>query len=256
MMSLTTSSQHHVMNDDGLCWTMCQFPPFYTMQPVPATLQRQLSLWANVLVHHAIFSYETERTSTSGTTPIPIRLFTSSDTVFVHEALQRTLPRDAAELVLAYMADHMPQRCMWVDGVADSRMLMVVCCEGGWASVENAFFDFILEDSSSATTAADLQKNGVVVTFDELVDEAACFSRLSSLPPSPLMNKYGSIIAASPLAAKPCGRCTLEQAIRATAAVLSDRMHQRSSQPPRFAVQCFNMDGSTTGPYEGVKIGG
>lgn len=254
---------------------MYRFPPFYTLQPVPATLQKQLSMWANLLLQHAWYRYSAERrvSKQSGSTtsadgraaaPHPVRLYTPNSDFFTNEALPRTLPKDAASMVLAYLAEHVPHRCAWVqthEGSSSqdrtaSQSLLVACCEGGLEALETAFFDFILEDSTSATTSADLRKNGVVTTLDELLSEG-CLNRVSALSPVAAIDRSATQVEATlghVLASKSSGLCTTEQALRAILSYLSERTIQRRS-PPSFAVRMFNLDGGDEPPFEGIKIG-
>jgi hypothetical protein len=238
-------------------WVMYQLPPFFTLQPVPATLQRQLSMWASVVLEHAAYHAARAVPPTEAAT---MRLYTSSSALFSSAKLHRELPHDAVQQLFEFMAEKFSNRCaLQSNPESGGVLLLVACVQGGLASLETELFRWVLEESASATTAADLAKTGAVLTFDELV-EGRCLSSSndgkSALAVDPQEVHRAAAHMPSELREQPSGAASDEAVLRTFLHHLSDRGSSDTSTLSSFRIRLFNLDGNNEPPYDGVKIGG
>lgn len=252
---------------DSQHWFMSRLPPFYTLQPVPATLHKQLALWSQLLLDHAFFRAATTALGECAS----IRVYTSSCDLFSNQAIHRALSKDAAASVLVYAAEHFPERCaLLAPGGSDEEdsSLLVSTIRGGLTAQETAVYRWVLDESSCATTTTDLAKTGVVLTFDELVEEK-CLGYVPPALDSILFKPQWSTEIAEKMrgamgavARKTAGSCSEESAVRALMQHLSCKSSVSSphgcaaSLSQSYRVLLFNLDGTDEPPYQGVKIGG
>ncbi|CAJ1037491.1 putative dolicholphosphate-mannose synthase [Leishmania braziliensis MHOM/BR/75/M2904] len=224
-------------------WSFFGLPPFFTEQHSPATLDRQSTLWSNLLLDHAI--YHTQRTAGGDTNPL-LRFYTTNSDIFYNPAINKRLsPEGAHTMLQALVARHPNHAVVVSDGGPKDFSVLVCTTEGGLKGIEENLLRYILEHGEVQTVAM-LSKKGTVMTFDELAGGAALgygqsrpayLARLSS--------------AAVPVA--DVGDLSEEQAVRTYLHALD---HHPVSVMRPFKVTLFNLDGTTTQPYQGVKFGG
>jgi len=222
----------------GEHWVYYDLPPFFTLQPIPATLQKQQRLWTSVILDHAAWA-----SSHKGYSSV-LRLYTPRCELFTNSRLKMTLPQDAAHALLENISTANTSHTAMIDDHGQVALL-VTTAVGGLAGVEEGLVKWLLREGS-ATTLTDLEKNGVVMTFDELV-ERKCLAgvpigAVAPLPPSLTVADFAAI-----------GRLTDEQAIRSLLTVLRGRPVS-TTKPLRITL--FNLDGSQKEPFQGVKFGG
>jgi ESCRT-II complex subunit VPS25 len=227
-------------------WNFFGLPPFFTEQHSPATLARQSTLWSNLLLDHAV--YHAQRTRSSGADDINalLRFYTSHSDVFYNPAINKRLSPEAAHTMLQALVAQHPNHAVVVSDNGPSDYSVLICTtEGGLKEMEEVLLRYILDNGAVQTTAM-LSKKGTVMTFDELAGGTA----LSYRQPAP------TYLARSSSAAVPVadvGRLSEEQAIRTYLHALN---HRPVSAMRPFKVTLFNLDGSSTQPYQGVKFGG
>lgn len=231
-------------------WSFFGLPPFFTEQHSPATLDRQTALWSNLLLDHAIYHAQRTRSSNTGSSGEDInavlRFYTTRSDIFYNPSINKRLSAEAAHTMLQSLVARHPNHAVVVADGGPSDFSVVVCAtEGGLKEVEEGLLRFILDNGAVQTTAM-LSTKGTVMTFDELAGGTA----LSYGQPSP------TYLARSSSAAVPVtdvGKLSEEQAIRTYLHALDNR--PVSAMRP-FKVTLFNLDGSNTQPYQGVKFGG
>jgi ESCRT-II complex subunit VPS25 len=232
---------------DGKHWVFFDLPPMYTMQPVPGTLQRQLSMWADILLDHAASGMDHNVADSSRCSVL--RLYSTSSPIFANNTIQRALKPDDARNVLEALVANYPQHCAQVSSKREGYSVLIACNEGGFSSIEQSILLWLLEESGNATTTAELAKSGVVLTFDELVDGRCLYYKTLDRP---LSRPTAAHMPAS-LRESLCGVVSDEVALRA----LLDSVRERpNSALGSFKVTLFNLDGSDTTPYQGIKLGG
>ncbi|CUG91231.1 vacuolar protein-sorting-associated protein 25, putative [Bodo saltans] len=239
-------------------WIMYQLPPFFTLQPVPATLQRQLTMWASVVFEHAAFH------ATRAKPPVEssmMRLYTTSSGLFTSSKLHRELPHDAIQQLFEFMAEKFSNRCALQSSPESVGIsLLVACVQGGLGALESELYRWVLEESASATTATDLAKTGAVLTFDELVEGRCLLTSSSNTNHSLLVDSKEIHRAASHMPAElreqSSGAASEEVVLRAFLHHLWDRGPGDNATLSSFRIRLFNLDGSSEPPYDGVKIGG
>lgn len=231
---------------------MYQLPPFFTLQPVPATLLKQLSMWAAVVLDHA--SVRAMHAKPPGES-VDMRLYAASSPLFSSAKLRRALSEESVQQLFEYMADKFPNQCALLRPpeatLGDGSMLLVSCVHGGFETIEKRFYRWVLEESASATTVADLSKTGVVLTFDELA-EGRCLTSLDR----PTLHLSGPPLVPDDIRDQQSGAASDEVILRVFLQLLSDRSMKHASTGHSFRVRLFNLDGSSDPPYDGVKIGG
>lgn len=374
-------------------WAYYQLPIFYTLQPNPPTRQKQVALWADLLIQNGlrqcslanknVIEYEKSQQSgdllSSSASPLlqlrsvsnklnalpsdtcPFAtLFTSDDSIFINQTLNRRLPRSVIGLIFQTAMLMYPNRCIsnvpmthavrpqgdtelygsaassasasgkqqpissavdegssdrmgsWlsslfsgskhkralaentpqqqqqsfhnaeaaspneIDAASASHWLVVFANGGGHTSImTDHVMPWVLEMGGGLTTA-NLKKNGVITTFDELASENA----LSYTPPTkegrggaPVSITYTPPIRGMPprllgpsvnaenptnaavTATKMANGITNEYVLR-----LLLHYYQHSAAAAAAGnlarITLFNLDDSDRQPYEGVKFGG
>ncbi|KPA79856.1 putative dolicholphosphate-mannose synthase [Leptomonas pyrrhocoris] len=226
-------------------WSFFGLPPFFTEQHSPATLDRQSALWSSLILDHAV--YHAQRAPTSGEdTNALLRFYTSHSDVFYNPAIHKRLSAEAAHTMLQSLVTRHPNHAVVVSDNGPSDYSVLVCTtEGGLKQVEEGLLRFILDNGAVQTTAM-LSTKGTVMTFDELAEGTALSYGQSK--PVYLARSSGATVPVADV-----GRLSAEQAIRTYLHALD---HRPVSAMRPFKVTLFNLDGSTTQPYQGVKFGG
>ncbi|CBZ25870.1 conserved hypothetical protein [Leishmania mexicana MHOM/GT/2001/U1103] len=224
-------------------WSFFGLPPFFTEQHSPATVDRQCTLWSNLLLDHAI--YHAKRTA-GGDTNALLRFYNTQSDVFYNPAINKRLSPEAAHTMLQSLVARHPNHAVIVsDGGPRDFSVLVCTTEDGFKGMEETLLRYILGHGEVQTTAM-LSKTGTVMTFDELASGTA----LGYGQARPVyLARFSS--AAVPVA--DVGRLSEEQAIRMYLHALN---HRPVSAMRPFKVTLFNLDGTTTQPYQGVKFGG
>ncbi|KAG5489176.1 hypothetical protein GH5_00037 [Leishmania sp. Ghana 2012 LV757] len=224
-------------------WSFFGLPPFFTEQHSPVTLDRQSTLWSNLLLDHAI--YHAQRTA-GGDTSALLRFYTTYSDIFYNPAINKRLSPDAAHTMLQALVARHPNHAVVVsDGGPKDFSVLVCTTEDGLKGVEERLLRYILDHGEVQTTAM-LSKKGTVMTFDELAGGKA----LSYGQARPM---YLARFSSADVPVADVGRLSEEQAIRTYLHALD---HGLMSAGRPFKVTLFNLDGSTTQPYQGVKFGG
>ncbi|RNF23039.1 putative dolicholphosphate-mannose synthase [Trypanosoma conorhini] len=229
-------------------WSFFQLPPFFTLQPGPTALARQKSLWGNLIMDHAAhYAPQTK----PGFCPF-LRLYKSTSDVFRNPSVNRRLPPGAARQMLESLVTQSPNHCAVLptggntDENNDENFAVLLACNvGGLKEIEQALLSWIL-DRGAGTTTAHLAQKGVVMTFDELVENKCLTYRRDREP-------FLSRRSTAPVNVGDVGALSEEQAIRTLLDCLKNRPLS-ALRPIRITL--FNMDGSERQPYEGVKFGG
>lgn len=223
-------------------WAFFQLPPFFTQQPAAATLERQTSLWASLLLDHA--SYHA-RQSKTGTCAV-LRYYSSTSDIFQNAKTNRRLaPEGAATMLEALVRLHPNHAVVVSNGGPEDFSVLVATTVGGLKELEQSLLSWILEMGQGTTTAM-LAKKGVVMTFDELAESKCLQYKLSKLA-------FLTRTSDEPVPVGDVGALGEEQAIRCFLQALN---HRPVSVMQPFKITLFNMDGSSKQPYEGVKFGG
>lgn len=228
-------------------WSFFGLPPFFTEQHAPATLDRQSSLWSSLLIDHAV--YHAQRTRNSGTGDdinALLRFYTSHSDIFYNPSINKRLSPEAAHTMLQSLVARHPNHAAVVSDNGPSDYSVLVCTtEGGFKAMEEVVLRYILDNGAVQTTAL-LSTKGTVMTFDELAGGRA----LSYGQSSP---KYLARSSSAAVPVADVGCLSEEQAIRTYLQALD---HRPVSVMRPFKVTLFNLDGSDTQPYQGVKFGG
>lgn len=228
-------------------WSFFGLPPFFTEQHSSATLDRQTTLWSNLLIDHAIYHAQRTASGSGGDTNALLRFYTTHSDVFYNPSINKRLSPEAAHTMLQSLVARHPNHAVIVSEGGPSELSVLVCTtEGGLKAMEENLLRYILDHGEVQTTAM-LAKKGTVMTFDELAGGTALgygqsrptyLARPSAAPSVPVAD---------------VGQLSEEQAIRTYLHALDNR--PVSAMRP-FKVTLFNLDGSTTQPYQGVKFGG
>lgn len=241
-------------------WAFYGLPPFFTVQPAPGTLERQLSLWHNILLDHAICyagagqqSQGAEGFSSSHSCPL-VRVYNENSDVFYHSGLKRRVPPSGARTILQSFATQHPNEvvvtCPGKEKSAATFEVLVATNKGGLRELEQSVLNWVLEMGEGTTTAM-LSKNGAVITFDELVEGHALSYGRKANNAAWIADR---VTSTNPLPCKDCGAVTEEQALRLLFKAQSYRAPGSPLQP--FAITLFNLDGTDEEPYQGLKLGG
>lgn len=234
-------------------WAFFQLPPFFTEQPAPGTLERQLEIWHSLLLDHAI--YHSSRSPTNICTCL--RHYDENSDIFYNPKLQRRMSPENARTVLRSFAAKHPNRVVKVishsaGGKNEVEEVLVATHKEGLRAVEDGLLKSILENAG--TTTAMLSQKGAVCTFEEMSQERVLSSQCPSKEQKWLAERTSN---EDPL---PCGSASRgglpeDQAVRL---LLKSQPYRSVAGSPfqSFAVTFFNMDGSDDEPYQGVKIGG
>ena len=235
-------------------WAFYMLPPFFTLQPVPGTLCKQQKLWADVVLDHAAWATTLTPESDGISSCEVLRLYTPDCALFHNPSLGLRMATSSAAAMLEGVANAHPNQCALVEGStpSSSSSLLVSCVSGGLAAVEHSLLSWLLEEGGGTTTN-DLAKNGVVMTFDELIDAKCLYYK--STPK--LQRQSGGqdlppILTADP-ASRYVGSVSDEVALRSLIVALQGRA---VSLLRPFKITQFNLDGSSTQPFEGIKFGG
>lgn len=234
-------------------WSFFGLPPFFTEQHSPATLDRQCTLWSNLLLDHAVYHAQRTRSSSkSGSgggaedANALLRFYTAHSDVFYNPAINKRLSPEAAHTMLQALVTRHPNHAVVVSDNGSSDFSVLVCTtKGGLKAMEEGLLRFILDNGAVQTTAL-LSTKGTVMTFDELAGGTA----LSYEQPNTV---YLDRFSNAPVPVADVGRLSEEQAIRTYLHALD---HRPVSAMRPFKVTLFNLDGSDTQPYQGVKFGG
>lgn len=229
-------------------WSFFGLPPFFTEQHSPATLDRQCTLWSNLILDHAVYHAQRTRSGSSKNDDANalLRFYTSHSDVFYNPTINKRLSAEAAHTMLQSLVARHPNHAVVVSDNGPSDSSVLVCAtEGGLKEMEEVLLRYILDNGAVQTTAM-LSTKGTVMTFDELAGGSA----LSYGQPNP---KYLARLSTAEVPVADVGRLSEEQAIRTYLHALDNR--PVSAMRP-FKVTLFNLDGSTTQPYQGVKFGG
>nr|CCC93628.1 conserved hypothetical protein [Trypanosoma congolense IL3000] len=224
-------------------WDFFKLPPFFTLQPAPAALERQLMLWGNLVMDHAASHAPNTR---SDACPF-LRLYSCTSSLFRNDSINRRLSSEHAKKVLSSLAVQRPEHCVLTgnDDNEEDVSLLVSTNKGGLKELEQSLLEWILE-RGVGTTVAHLSQKGVVMTFNELVDGHCLAYKCES---SGLVRRLSQDVV--PI--EDVGVLSHEQAVRCFLHTLSVRP---ISHQGLFSVTLFNLDGSNRRPYEGVKFGG
>ena len=383
-------------------WGFYQLPFFYTLQPNPPTRQKQLALWADLLVqtalrqcslgHPSMRAWEAASSGAAGNSAaaagppadaravsaklnaLPndkcpfVALFTAEDPLFANAAINRRLPKAAIPLVFQAAMLMYPSLCVsnvpvthplaapgdaelykdpsaaaaaanakkshhqsaaapdqmagWLSSlfgtsraahhhhnqkataaaaaahqqqqqqqaaeepeeVAEQYWLAVFANDGGHTSVMSDHVLRWVMDMGGGLTTANLKKNGVVTTFDEMATENALVYTpharegggapvvVTYAPPAKGMPERlvsgaagGSAATASASTTTTRGSAAAQAAaLRLSNGVTNEHvlrllLHFYQHSPaatPVTQITLFNLDGSDQQPYEGVKFGG
>ncbi|RNF11865.1 putative dolicholphosphate-mannose synthase [Trypanosoma rangeli] len=236
------------MSDEPDHWSFFQLPPFFTLQPGTTALARQKCLWGNLILDHAAHHALNTRPGLCSF----LRLYKSTSDVFRNPSLNRRLPPGAARQMLEFLVAQNPIHCVVVSTDDDNNenddenfAVLLACNVGGLKEIEQALLSWIL-DRGAGTTIAHVAQKGVVMTFDELV-ENKCLTY--GRDREPVLSRS----SASPVPIGDVGALSEEQAIRTLLHSLKNR--PLSTLHP-ICITLFNLDGSERQPYEGVKFGG
>ncbi|KEG12207.1 putative dolicholphosphate-mannose synthase [Trypanosoma grayi] len=224
-------------------WSFFQLPPFFTLQPGPAALMRQVSLWGNLIMDHAAYHAPHTRRGSCRF----LRLYKTTSDVFRNPSISRRLPADAARRMLEALVTQQPNFCAAVRSDDDDKefAVLVACNAGGLKEIEESLLSWLL-DSGAGTTTEHLARSGVVMTFDELAEgNCLAYNRARD----PLMGR----LTQDPVPIPDVGTLSEEQAVRA---FLQALMTRPVSVLRPFRITFFNLDGSERQPYQGVKFGG
>ncbi|GET93092.1 hypothetical protein, conserved [Leishmania tarentolae] len=224
-------------------WSFFGLPPFFTEQHSPATLNRQCTLWSNLLLDHAI--YHAQCTTGSDTNAL-LRFYTTQSDIFYNPVINKRLSPEAAHTMLQSLVARHPNHAVVVsDGGPRDFSVLVCTTEDGFKGMEETLLRYILDHGEVQTTAM-LSKKGTVMTFDELASGTA-------LGYGQTHRKYLARFSSAAVLVADVGRLSEEQAIRMYLHALN---HRPVSSMRPFKVTLFNLDGTTTQPYQGVKFGG
>lgn len=245
-------------------WAFYGLPPFFTEQPAPGTLERQLSLWHKLILDHAIY-YGQMTSSTSSCSMV--RMYDEHSDIFANVELQRRMPPKAARQVLLTLATEHPNEAVVVtpspnDGPLE---ILVASIRGGLKELEQGVLDWVLELGEGTTTTM-LSSKGAVFTFEEMVEKKALSYGLtknhSRRGSKNREGKSGSsswvaerLSSTAPLPCKDVGAISDEQTLRVMFKAQPNRIGSEIPWKP-FGITLFNLDGTEKEPYQGVKIGG
>lgn len=253
-MSLSTSHKENP-------WGFYGLPPFFTEQPAPGTLERQLSLWHTLILDHAIYYAQQNSSSSSSKCPV-VRLYDEHSDIFANPELQRRMPPQAARQVLLSLATQHPNEAVVVTPTLGDPPLevLVSSARGGLKALEDGVLKWVLELGEGTTTSM-LSTKGAVFTFEEMADQKALLYGFSKNDPS--KNNTSSskswiadrLCGTTPLPCKDVGAVSEEQALRLMFKAQPNRIGGGTPWKP-FAITLFNLDGTEEEPYQGVKIGG
>ncbi|KAH9582007.1 ESCRT-II complex [Trypanosoma melophagium] len=224
-------------------WSFFQLPPFFTLQPAPASFERQVSLWGNLIMDHAVFHTPLSKPGACSF----LRLYKSTSDVFRNQSLNRRLAPSAAGQMLEFLATQQPNHTALVSsGDSKGVALLVATNLGGFKEIEQSLLSWIL-DRGAGTTTAHLAQSGVVMTFDELAS-SNCLSYKRDH--DPIMSR---ISHETSIPVEDVATLSDEQAVRTLLQALKSRPVSLLSP---FRITFFNLDGTEREPYEGVKFGG
>ncbi|CBH15487.1 hypothetical protein, conserved [Trypanosoma brucei gambiense DAL972] len=224
-------------------WDFFKLPPFFTLQPSPSALERQMALWGNLVMDHAAFHAQHRKRDTC---PL-LRLYSCNSGLFRNETINRRLRPEDVKKVISSLVAQWSEHCVLTsdgDGMGDASVL-VTTSKGGLKELEQSLLAWILE-RGAGTTVAYLSQKGVVMTFDELVDGQCLLYSRESEQLLPRLTQEAVPI-------EDVGALSQEQAVRCFLHTLAERP---VSHKGLFSVTLFNLDGSDRRPYEGVKFGG
>ncbi|KAG5463859.1 hypothetical protein LSCM1_00031 [Leishmania martiniquensis] len=224
-------------------WSFFGLPPFFTEQHSPVTLDRQSTLWSNLLLDHAV--YHAQRTA-DGDTNTLLRSYSTFSDIFYNPTINKRLsPEGAHTMLQALVARHPNHAVVVSDGGPRDFSVLVCTTEDGLSGMEEKLLRYLLDHGEVQTTAM-LSKKGTVMTFDELAgDKALGYGQARPV--------YLTRLSSAAVPVADVGRLTEEQAIRTYLRALD---HRPMSAMRSFKVTLFNLDGTTTQPYQGVKFGG
>lgn len=225
-------------------WSFFQLPPFFTEQPAPATRERQVALWAALILDHAAYH---ARQNKKDACPM-VRTYTTSSDIFYNSKLRRRLQPAAVRAILEGLIAHHPNYAVAVnaeDDDSDEFVVLVATNDGGLKQLEQTLLSWILEMGQGTTTAA-LAKKGAIMTFDELA-ESRCLQYKHN-PVAFLARTSSETVPVGDV-----GALGEEQAVRLFLEALNNR--PVSVMQP-FKITLFNLDGCSKQPYQGVKFGG
>ncbi|CCW59921.1 unnamed protein product [Phytomonas sp. EM1] len=221
-------------------WDFFQLPPFFTQQPAPLSLERQITLWGSLILDHA--TYHAKRRPV-GACPV-LRCYSANSDIFYNPSIQRRLPPAGARVMLEGLVAQHSNHCAVLNADADDFTVLVATNKGGFSELEQSLSSWLLE-AGQGTTLAMLEKKGAVMTFDELAEGKCLEYKLQPvifLDCSPDKVPIGDV-----------GVLNYELAIRSFLEVLANNPNI-FVRPLRITL--FNLDGSNKRPYQGVKFGG
>ena len=271
-------------------WNFVDLPPFFTMQPVPGTFQRQLQLWADLLMDHALWAASLLGLQSSSSSVL--RMYTVESDIFFHPTHKKRLPKEAVLGVFELLVQLYPNLCAILkqeDQEEDAvyGVLIATCDAGGFAALEASLLKWVLEVGGGLTTSH-LSAQGVVTTLEEL-SSASClyYHHSSSVANSTKRGSEGEeqpiptsvqwvkdavtkhhtgcpvrVIANPPSPSMPshlktleAGQCGAVSEVDGLRLLLQVLLARPTSLLRPLKMTMFNCDGSGP-PYQGVKFGG
>lgn len=232
---------------------MHTLPPFYTLQPVPATLETQLQLWGQLIA-----SYTAAVAATRGCC-CALR-FEHDSPIFNNKRIGRRLGAEGTAAVLEHAVHALASQSILLLDAPPMRRVVV-------ASLP--IVDLFERVASWVRAQGQLGTGTAAVhTIDELVAEDAMGlqgpsspSLLLPSPLSPVDNAASPLMGAAGVAEAVEGACaaspaafrlTPEELLRVVLNEFSSGRRRGGASGTRVAL--FNLDGSATAPFEGAKF--
>ncbi|CCW67108.1 unnamed protein product [Phytomonas sp. Hart1] len=221
-------------------WDFFELPPFFTQQPAPLSLERQITLWSSLILDHA--AYHAKRLSL-GVCPV-LRCYSVNSDIFHNPGIRRRLSPVGARVMLEGLAAQHSNHCAVLDEDADDFTVLVATNKGGFSELEQSLSSWLLE-AGQGTTLAMLEEKGAVMTFDELAENKCLEYKLKPI--------FFLDCSSEKVPIDDVGALNAEMAIRSFLEVLAKNPNILL-RPLRITL--FNLDGSNKKPYQGVKFGG
>lgn len=235
-------------------WSFYSLPPFFTEQPAAGTLERQTALWHSIILDHAVMCAEkASKTSSKAYCPL-IRVYHEKSPIFLNTELQRRLPPASAKKFLESLAVQHPNRVVVAKREKEHVKVLVCTHKGGVKGLEESLLRWVLE-VGVGTTSTMLSQKGAVLTFEEMSNGKALYHHGKSAADTIASRLFPSV-ASFPGAPDGSAECVSdEDTLRL---ILSSQPFRPKSSSPLepFALTMFNVDGSESEPYDGVKLGG
>ena len=239
--------------------TLYELPPFFTLQPVPATLQQQLKMWAQLLLlqaEAAYFIHMVSKGAAVGDDVIPwCSTFDAHSPIFRSSTLnpQRKLSGEGVSMVFQYMLEaHSGRVIVSSPSGAPENQCIHVFAIPIQEALEQTLVRWLHDQGQL------LSEGGSVCTIDELLEERTLDVKQALRTNSTSLlagdgrvsgEKLLSLVSPSFASAEPLLRALLNHLATTQASAAASR-----SNGVGLKVVLFNLDGSDTLPYQGVKF--